>query len=72
MYLILVNRRRALQDMTQAQQEGIVIRAGLGYGNAITLGNDQRCFIRLFFQHQYTSWCDIRCYLSMANPHALM
>lgn len=36
--------RWAQRDMTQAQQEE-VIRAGKGYGDAVILGDDQRCFI---------------------------
>lgn len=33
---------QAQQDATQAQQEWLVIRAGQGYKDAITVENDQR------------------------------
>ncbi len=32
--------RWAQRDMTQAQQEGVVIRAGKGYEDAVTFGDD--------------------------------
>lgn len=34
-------RCRAQRDMTRAQQEGLVIKAGRGYEDAITLADDQ-------------------------------